>query len=203
MELRRERRDIGDVNPCIATTKSVTSQLASAAHTCRLPLSPIAHHARYQIGQPLEAFREAFAPRGEAYTEMHGHCKAVARRPGARSTPPRAASSQKAREFSPEISHGNAVIPPTGRTQPKTSWNREKKPSSCARLGPRFGARGQESSRAAARLPPRALPHRRIRHCEVRAGLTAARHSLARSTNQPVRSPARQSAFEKSLTTVA
>jgi len=100
MELRRERRDIGDVNPCIATTKSVTSQLASAAHTCRLPLSPIAHHARYQIGQPLEAFREAFAPRGEAYTEMHGHCKAVARRPGARSTPPRAASSQKAREFS-------------------------------------------------------------------------------------------------------
>ena len=158
MELRLERRDIGDVNPCIATTKSVTSQLASAAHTCRLPLSPIAHHARYQIGQPLEAFREAFAPRGEAYTEMHGHCKAVARRPGVRSTPPRAASSQKAREFSPEISHGNAVIPPTGRTQPKTSWNREKKPSSCARLGPRFGARGQESSRAAARLPPRALP---------------------------------------------
>jgi hypothetical protein len=120
MELRRERRDIGDVNPCIATTKSVTSQLASAAHTCRLPLSPIAHHARYQIGQPLEAFREAFAPRGEAYTEMHGHCKAVARRPGARSTPPRAASSQKAREFSPESSHGNAVIPPPGRTQPKT-----------------------------------------------------------------------------------
>src|SRR5215472_13576515 len=70
MELRRERRDIGHVNPCIAITKSVTSQLASAAHTCRLPLSPIAHHARYQIGQPLEAFREAFAPRGEAYTEM-------------------------------------------------------------------------------------------------------------------------------------
>ena len=86
MELRRERRDIGDVNPCIATTKSVTSQLASAAHTCRLPLSPIAHHARYQIGQPLEAFREAFAPRGEPTRKCTGIAKQSpgAPAPGAR-----------------------------------------------------------------------------------------------------------------------
>jgi hypothetical protein len=58
----------------------VTSWLASAAHTCGIPLSPFSNHTRYQIGQLLEAFREAFAACGEAYTEMRGHCKAVARR---------------------------------------------------------------------------------------------------------------------------
>src|SRR6516225_6471290 len=107
---------------CIATTRSVTSRLAS------------------------------FAARGEAYTEMQGHCKAVARRQVGGRDLARAGKNLLA------LPHG---------------YRRER------------------------------FPHRRIRHCEVRAGLTAARHSLARSTNQPVRCTARQSAFEKSLTTVA
>ena len=34
---------------------------------------------RNQIGQTLKAFRKAFTARGEANTEMRGHCKAVAR----------------------------------------------------------------------------------------------------------------------------
>jgi hypothetical protein len=43
-----------------------------------LPLPSFSHQTRYQIGQPLETLREAFAARGETYTEMRGHCKAVA-----------------------------------------------------------------------------------------------------------------------------
>ena len=141
-----------DLAICIASTKSVTSQLASAAHTCGLPLSSFSHQTRYQIGQPLEALREVFGARGETYTEMRGHCKAVARRQVGGRDLARAGKNLLA------LPHG---------------YRRER------------------------------FPHRRIRHCEVRAGLTAARHSLARSTNQPVRCTARQSAFEKSLTTVA
>ena len=131
---------------CIATTRSVTSRLASFAAFAHC--SPRALSNR----PAARGLPEAFAARGEAYTEMQGHCKAVARRQVGGRDLARAGKNLLA------LPHG---------------YRRER------------------------------FPHRRIRHCEVRAGLTAARHSLARSTNQPVRCTARQSAFEKSLTTVA